>query len=69
MKKQRWASSLLLSSVLGCAPVIAVMSAEAPVGEPTSATLPPEVLKQIGQVETEIDQIEAATLERLAASG
>ena len=35
--------------------------------EPTSATLTPEVLKEIAQVEAEIDRIEAQTIARLAA--
>src|SRR6202158_4206487 len=35
--------------------------------EPTSATLTPEVLREIGRVESEIDKIEEATLSRLAA--
>jgi hypothetical protein len=36
--------------------------------EPTSATLTPEVLKQIAEVESEIDRIEAQTINRLATS-
>ncbi len=35
--------------------------------EPTSATLTPEVLREIARVESEIDKIEEATLSRLAA--
>jgi cytochrome c peroxidase len=35
--------------------------------EPTSATLTPEVLKQIAEVESEIDRIEAQTIDRLAS--
>src|SRR5205085_8972775 len=35
--------------------------------EPTSGTLTPEVLKQIAEVESEIDRIEAQSIDRLAA--
>src|SRR6266566_3484927 len=35
--------------------------------EPTSATLTPQVLKEIAQVEAEIDRIEAQSIDRLAA--
>ena len=35
--------------------------------QPTSATLTPEVLREIARVESEIDKIEEATLSRLAA--
>jgi cytochrome c peroxidase len=35
--------------------------------EPTSTTLTPEVLKQIAEVESEIDRIEAQTIDRLAS--
>jgi cytochrome c peroxidase len=47
--------------------VIAVGSAAAIDIEPTSATLTPQVLKEIAQVEAEIDRIEAQTIDRLAA--
>jgi len=55
-------------AVLGRAVVslfIAVGSAAAI--EPTSVTLTPDVLKEIAQVEAEIDRIEAQTIDRLAA--
>jgi cytochrome c peroxidase len=45
---------------------IAVGSTAAIDIEPTSATLTPDVLKEIGQVEAEIDRIEAQTIDRLA---
>jgi len=45
---------------------IAVGSTAAIDVEPTSATLTPEVLKQIAEVESEIDRIEAQTMNRLA---
>jgi cytochrome c peroxidase len=47
--------------------VIAVGSTAAIDVEPTSATLTPEVLKQIAEVESEIDRIEAQTINRLAS--
>jgi cytochrome c peroxidase len=47
--------------------VIAVGSIAAIDVEPTSATLTPEVLKQIAEVESEIDRIEAQTINRLAS--
>jgi cytochrome c peroxidase len=46
---------------------IAVGSTAAIDIEPTSATLTPEVLKQIAEVESEIDRIEAQTIDRLAS--
>src|ERR1700747_3759262 len=46
--------------------VIAVGGTAAIAAEPTSATLTPEVLKQIAEVENEIDRIEAQTISRLA---
>ena len=45
---------------------IAVGSAAAIDIEPTSATLTPEVLKQIAEVESKIDRIEAQTINQLA---
>ena len=47
--------------------VIAVGSTAAIDIERTSATLTPEVLKQIAEVESEIDRIEAQTIDRLAS--
>src|SRR5215471_1119164 len=46
---------------------IAIGNAAAIDTEPTSATLTPQVLKEIAQVEAEIDRIEAQTIDRLAA--
>jgi cytochrome c peroxidase len=45
---------------------IAVGSTAAIDIEPTSVTLTPDVIKEIGQVEAEIDRIEAQTIDRLA---
>src|ERR1700741_5468373 len=46
---------------------IAIGSATAIDIEPTSATLTPQVLKEIAQVEAEIDRVEAQTIDRLAS--
>src|SRR5260370_10787503 len=46
---------------------IAVGNAVAIVVEPSSATLTPQVLKEIAQVEAEIDRMEAQSIDRLAA--
>jgi len=45
---------------------VAIGSATAIDIEPTSATLTPEVLKQIAEVESEIDRIEGQAINRLA---
>src|SRR5712691_7099119 len=62
LKRSRWMSAL----TIGVA-VIATLSADAPGAEETGATLTPEALAEIAQVEAEVDRIEAQTLERLAA--
>ena len=60
MKTQR---ALLL---IGAAIVAARLGAGAPRAEESSATLSPQALQEIAQVEAEIDHIEAQTIERLA---
>src|ERR1700726_431257 len=52
--------------VLGSVIVIATLSGAVLGAEDTAATLTPEVLKEIAQVEAEIDRIEGQTLDRLA---
>jgi hypothetical protein len=52
---------LLVGSIAG----IATLDADALGAEEASVTLSPKALEEIGQVETEIDRIEAQTLERL----
>src|SRR5437879_11602751 len=44
-----------------------MLGAGAPDAEETSSTLSPQALREIAQVEAEIDRIEAQTAERLAA--
>ena len=46
---------------------MAVRGADAINTEPTAALLTPEVVKEIAQVESEIDRIETQTIDRLAA--
>jgi len=46
---------------------VATLGADAPDAEETSSTLSPQQLREIAQVEAEIDRIEAQTAERLAA--
>src|SRR6478672_2826213 len=52
---------------IAAAIVAAMLGADAPGAEEASATLSPQALQEIAQVEAEIDRIEARTLERLAA--
>ena len=56
--------SALLSTAVAL--VAATLGADAPGAEETSATLSPQALQEIAQVEAEIDRIEAQTIERLA---
>jgi len=65
--RSRPTNTLLTGAVAGSVTVIAALCAGALAEETTSATLTPEVLKEIAQVEAEIDGIEAQTLARLAA--
>jgi cytochrome c peroxidase len=57
---------LIIKVVLGSAIVIATLRGDVQAAEPTAATLTPQVLEEIAQVEAEIDRIEAQTRERLA---
>jgi hypothetical protein len=45
----------------------AALSASAPAADESSAVLSPQALREIALLETEIDRIEAQTIERLAA--
>ena len=65
MKRSRGVQLLVGGAIISV--FIAVGHAVAVDVEPTSATLTPEVLKQIAEVESEIDRIEAQTIDRLAA--
>src|SRR5882672_3602311 len=47
--------------------VAAVLDADPPTAEESSTILSPQALREIAQVEAEIDRIEAQTIERLAA--
>ena len=47
--------------------IVAMLSGAAVLAQQPSATLSPAALKEIVEVEAEIDRIEAQTLERLAA--
>ena len=67
MKRSHAMNVLLTVMVLGPAAIIAILSADAPAADETSARLTLEVLKEIAKVETEIDHLEAQTLARLAA--
>src|SRR6202795_1937557 len=58
---------MITKVVLGTVIVIATLRGDALAADETVATLTPQVLKQIAQVEAEIDRIEAQTSERLAA--
>src|SRR6516162_1150213 len=65
MKRSRGVQLLVGGAIISV--FIAVGYAVAVDVEPTSATLTPQVLKQIAQVEAEIDRIEAQTIDQLAA--
>jgi cytochrome c peroxidase len=65
--KSRWIISLQAWATFASIVVAALTSADAAAAETTSATLTPEVLAEIAEVETDIDRIEAQTLDRLAA--
>jgi cytochrome c peroxidase len=58
------AQNVLLS--IAAIMVVATLGANAPGAEEASATLSPQALQEIAQVEAEIDRIEAQTLERLS---
>jgi cytochrome c peroxidase len=65
MNRSRGVRALVGGAAVGLS--IAVGSATVIDIEPTSATLTPQVLKEIAQVEAEVDRIEAQTIDRLAA--
>src|ERR1700687_3264961 len=54
-------------AILAVTLVAAALGADAPGGGQSSTTLSPQALKEIAQVEAEIDSIEAQAIERLAA--
>jgi uncharacterized protein Yka (UPF0111/DUF47 family) len=58
----------LTGVVLGSVTVIVTASVDTLDAEETSATLSPEALREIVEVEAEIDRIEAQTLERLVTA-
>ena len=62
MSRSRWMNALMTASVA----IMVILSANTAGVEETSTTLTPEALREIAQVEAEIDRIEAQTLERLA---
>jgi len=64
MTRSRGVSVVVSGAIISL--VIAVGSTAAIDIEPTSATLTPEILKQTAEVESEIDRIEAQTINRLA---
>jgi cytochrome c peroxidase len=51
---------------IAAAMIAAMLGADAPGAEEASAILSPQALREIAQVEAEIDRIEAQTIERLA---
>jgi cytochrome c peroxidase len=51
---------------ISAAMIAATLGADAPGAEDASATLSPQALQEMAQVEAEIDRIEAQTIERLA---
>jgi cytochrome c peroxidase len=57
----------LLVAATAAAIIGAVLGAEAPSAGRDGGSLSPQALKEIAQVEAEIDRIEASTLQRLAA--
>jgi cytochrome c peroxidase len=65
--RSRATTAVLAGAVAGSVIFIAAIGAAALAEETTSATLTPEVLKEIAQVVAEIDGIETETLARLAA--
>ena len=58
--------ALITKVVLGTVIVVATLGGDVLGAEQTAATLTPQVLEEIAQVEAEIDRIEGQTLERLA---
>jgi cytochrome c peroxidase len=65
MQRPFGASALFAGAIAGI--FISGIRAHAIDAEPTAALLTPEVLREIAQVESEIDQVETQTLDRLVA--
>src|SRR6266566_2737121 len=63
MTRPRWTDALMI----GVLTIMATLSGDAARADEISTTLTPEALKEIAQVEAEIDRIEVQTIERLAA--
>src|SRR5437867_989845 len=63
MSSSRWVNALIAGVVLAPVAIIAIHSAYGAPAE-TATMLTPEALKEIAQVEAEIDRIEAQTLQR-----
>ena len=67
MSAPSWMNALAAVVVLAPVSFVAAQGTDAARADEISTTLTPEALKEIAQVEAEIDRIEAQTLERLAA--
>jgi cytochrome c peroxidase len=67
MSTSHWMNALAAVVVLAAMTFVATQGTDAARADEISTTLTPEALKEIAQVEAEIDRIEAQTLERLAA--
>jgi cytochrome c peroxidase len=67
MSTSHWMNALAAVVVLAPVTLVATQSTDAARADEISTTLTPEALKEIAQVEAEIDRIKAQTLERLAA--
>src|SRR5271157_1093022 len=65
--RPQWIATLMAGALLGSFPILAARGMDARAEERTSGTLTPEVLKEIAQVEAEIDRVETRALGRLAA--
>src|SRR5580658_5519239 len=67
MKRSRSKNILLTPIALGLVAIVAMLRADALAAGETSTILMPEALKEIAQVEAEIDRIEGQARERLSA--
>src|SRR5271169_1868879 len=65
--RPQWIATLMAVALLGSFPILAARAMNARAEERTSRTLTPKILKEIAQVEAEIDHIETGTLSRLSA--
>jgi cytochrome c peroxidase len=65
--RPQWTATLMTVTLLGSFPILAATRMDARAEEPTGRILTPAVLKEIAQVEAEIDRIETETLSRLPA--